>query len=81
MLWTSIFNVPWVVKPRQDSNIQTRINSPIFKQPDSAVFSTSGKRDVGYAYIDANQVILILFATTVTCGVLFVLTMPKDTEK
>ena len=82
VLWTSIFNVPWVVRPRQDSKIQTRVNSPIFKQPDSAFFPTNGKRyEVGYAYIDTNQVILILFATTVTCGVLFVLTIPKDNKK
>lgn len=84
VLWTSIFNVPWVVKPRQDSNFQTRVNSSIFKQPEKAVFtihSRRDRRDVGYAYIDTKQITIVLFSTTVTCGILFVLTMPKESKK
>lgn len=58
-----------------------RVSSSIFAQPTSAKFIDRGRLDVEYAYIDTNQIGILLFATTVTGGVLFILSMSLGAGK
>lgn len=77
VLWVSVFNVTWIARFKQDSKTQIRVSSSIFTQPTSAMLPGSGQRAyaIEYAYIDTNQIGILLFATTVTGGVFFVLSM------
>ena len=73
ILWVSVFNVTWIGN-MPSSKAKMRINSTIFAQPFKEP-TINQPRAIENVYVDINQIVILLFAATVTGGVFFVLSM------
>jgi len=83
ILWTAVFNVPWTVRITKAATVQSIVWAPIYSQPATALFRIPDRQptsyDVGYAFVNTQQVIMMILAGTATAGGL--LFLAKETRK